>query len=290
MKKPRILIVDADPKAEQTYSKLLSALGGVELSATSQFDQAAEFLKSSSFDLIILRLSNRPAELAGFERLRASEASTPIVVVADPPSVESATASLRLGAGEYLSRAALDNELAAACERLLGQRRRGDEYEVLRRQVERPYTFDDIIGACPAMRKVFQTIEQVADSDVDVLVHGETGTGKELIARSIHRRSRRSAGPFVPVDCGAIPDSLLESEFFGHEKGSFTGAESRRIGLLEFADHGTFFLDELGELPAILQAKLLRTLQERKIRRVGGRRRSPSTCESSRLRLAIWKK
>ena len=145
------------------------------------------------------------------------------------------------------------------------------EYALLRRQVERPYSFDDIIGACPAMRKVFETIEQVADSDVDVLVVGETGTGKELIARSIHRRSRRPAGPFVPVDCGAIPDSLLESEFFGHEKGAFTGADSRRIGLLEFADHGTFFLDELGELPLVMQAKLLRTLQERKIRRVGGR-------------------
>ena len=123
----------------------------------------------------------------------------------------------------------------------------------------------------PAMRKVFETIQQVADSDVDVLVHGETGTGKELIARSIHRRSRRAAGPFVPVDCGAIPESLLESEFFGHEKGAFTGADSRRIGLLEFADHGTFFLDELGELPLVMQAKLLRTLQERKIRRLGGR-------------------
>jgi transcriptional regulator with PAS, ATPase and Fis domain len=118
---------------------------------------------------------------------------------------------------------------------------------------------------------VFATIEQVANSDVDVLVVGETGTGKELVARSIHRRSRRSGEPFVPVDCGAIPDSLLESELFGHEKGAFTGAESRRIGLLEFADRGTFFLDELGELPMLLQAKLLRTLQERKIRRVGGR-------------------
>src|SRR4029079_13697426 len=141
----------------------------------------------------------------------------------------------------------------------------------LRRQVEKPYSFDDSIGGCPSMRKVFETIEQVAESDVDVLVVGETGTGKELVARSIHRRSKRAAGPFVPVDCGAIPESLLESEFFGHEKGAFTGADNRRIGLVEFADRGTFFLDELAELPLLLQAKLLRTLQERKIRRVGGR-------------------
>ena len=121
------------------------------------------------------------------------------------------------------------------------------------------------------MQKVFATIEQVADSNVDVLVIGETGTGKELIARAIHRLSGRGAKPFVPVDCGAIPDNLLESELFGHERGAFTGADARRNGLFEFADGGTFFLDELGELPLQLQPKLLRTLQERKVRRVGGR-------------------
>ncbi len=120
------------------------------------------------------------------------------------------------------------------------------------------------------MKKVFATIEQVAASNVDVLVIGDTGTGKELVARAIHRRSPRASAPFVPVDCGAIPENLLESELFGHERGAFTGADNRRIGLLEFADGGTFFLDELGELPAVLQAKLLRTLQERKVRRVGG--------------------
>ena len=194
-----------------------------------------------------------------------------MIVVTAAPHLESATASLRLGAGDYLTKPLDRDALAASAARLLGGRRLEAEYELLRRQVERPYSFDDMIGGCPAMHKVFDTIEQVADSDVDVLVVGETGTGKELVARSIHRRSRRAAGPFVPVDCGAIPESLLESEFFGHEKGAFTGADSRRIGLLEFADRGTFFLDELGELPLLLQAKLLRTLQERKIRRVGGR-------------------
>lgn len=131
--------------------------------------------------------------------------------------------------------------------------------------------FDDFIGSSPAMARVYETIEQVAGLDVDVLIHGETGSGKELVARAVHRRSRRAERPFIPVDCGAIPDNLLESEFFGHERGAFTGADSRRVGLLEAADRGTFFLDELGELPLLLQAKLLRTLQERKIRRVGGR-------------------
>ena len=126
------------------------------------------------------------------------------------------------------------------------------------------------IGRSPAMREVFDTIGRVAATNVDVLIVGETGTGKELVARSIHERSRRSTGRFVPVDCGAIPDNLLESEFFGYERGAFTGADRQRNGLLEFASGGTFFLDEVGELPLLLQAKLLRTLQERQLRRVGG--------------------
>jgi two-component system response regulator HydG len=135
---------------------------------------------------------------------------------------------------------------------------------------DRDTLIDSFVGSSPAMRKVFSTIRRVANANVDVLIIGETGTGKELAARSVHDLSDRSIGPFVPVDCGAIPESLLESEFFGYEKGAFTGAERQRTGLLEMANSGTFFLDELGDLPLVLQAKLLRTLQERKLRRVGG--------------------
>ena len=130
--------------------------------------------------------------------------------------------------------------------------------------------FSGIIGSSSVMRKVFQTIEQVASTDVDVLIHGETGTGKELAARATHERSNRRESRFVAVDCGAIPPNLMESEFFGYERGAFTGADAQRIGLMEFADGGTLFLDEVGELPLLLQAKLLRTLQERRFRRVGG--------------------
>lgn len=130
--------------------------------------------------------------------------------------------------------------------------------------------FDSFVGSSPLMREVFSTIERVAETDVDVLILGETGTGKELVARAVHNQSRRANERFVPVDCGAIPENLLESELFGYERGAFTGADRQRTGLLELANKGTFFLDEIGDLPQVLQAKLLRTLQERTLRRVGG--------------------
>ena len=271
MKTARLLIVDTNAATDALYRQALSGLG------TSSCFRARDRGRSPAVGRAIVQSADcgsrsSAGQRAGdFARDHEIDADLPVILVEQAPTLATATAGLRLGASDYLTGPLVAADLAAAARRLLGGRRLEAEYELLRRQVERPYSFDDIIGACPAMRKVFETIEQVADSGVDVLVVGETGTGKELVARSIHRRSRRAEGPFVPVDCGAIPENLLESEFFGHEKGAFTGADSRRIGLLEFADHGTFFLDELGELPLVMQAKLLRTLQERKIRRVGGR-------------------
>ncbi|MBX7165431.1 MAG: sigma-54 dependent transcriptional regulator [Pirellulales bacterium] len=270
MSKPRLLIVD-EPAAREAYQAALNSLGGAEAVFESRDENAIRRLREEPFDLLIARIEP-PAQ--GFELLRegrAADPALPVILVASTSSVETATRSLRAGASDYLAQPWQPDELVAAARRLLAERRREQEHELLRRQVERPYSFDELIGTSPAMQAVYRTIEQVADSDVPVLVIGETGTGKELVARSIHRRSRRAAASFVPVDCGAIPESLLESEFFGHERGTFTGAEARRIGLLEFADGGTFFLDELGELPLLMQAKLLRTLQEKQIRRVGGR-------------------
>jgi DNA-binding NtrC family response regulator len=271
MKKPHILIVEADAAAQRQYRAALTRLDSPELCFVPSAQAAEQQLRSGSVDLLIAGVDSNPAELELLRVARQFDAELPMIVVTAAPDVTSATVSLRLGAGDYLTKPVDADALAASAARLLGERRLEAEYELLRRQVEQPYRFDDMIGGCPAMQKVFDTIDQVANSGVDVLVVGETGTGKELVARSIHSRSRRAQGPFVPVDCGAIPESLLESEFFGHEKGSFTGADNKRIGLMEFADGGTFFLDELGELPFLLQAKLLRTLQERKIRRVGGR-------------------
>jgi DNA-binding NtrC family response regulator len=247
-------------------------LGKSELTVAGDIDSAKSKLSELTFDLFVAAVE--PSRLDGLELLkiaRQSEPQLPVILIADQPTVETVTAGLRLGADDFLARDRLRAELAPTIRRLIEERRLGAENVLLRRQVERPYSLDDIIGTSPPMQKVFAIIQQVADSNVDVLVVGETGTGKELVARSIHRQSGRASAPFVPVDCGAIPDNLLESELFGHECGAFTGADSRRIGLLEFADNGTFFLDELGELPLQLQPKLLRTLQERKVRRVGGR-------------------
>lgn len=272
MKKARVLIVDDDPSLQDAYRGALETKVPCDLAFDSTAAAAQDRLKSEAFDALVVAI--HPPDLDGIALLRATretDSNLPVVMVTDSPTVESAAASLRLGAGDYLTKPFAADDLAASVKHVLQARRLGQEHELLRRQVERPYSFDDIIGTCPPMRKVFETIAQVADSDVDVLVVGETGTGKELVARAIHRRSRRAKKPFVPVDCGAIPENLLESEFFGHERGAFTGADSRTIGLLEFADEGTFFLDELAELPLLLQAKLLRVLQERKIRRVGGR-------------------
>jgi DNA-binding NtrC family response regulator len=266
MKKARILIVDADAAAVDRYRAALGGAVSADYSQASSVESAAERLRAEAFDLMIADLGDRTADASGLlEAIRQLDPQLSVILVAsDSPQ--------SLADGQVAMTRPFDPAvLAQTAERLLSRRRMGAENELLRRQVERPYGFDDMIGGCAAMQKVFDTIEQVANSDVDVLVVGETGTGKELVARSIHRRSRRAAGPFVPVDCGAIPESLLESEFFGHERGAFTGADSRRIGLVEFADRGTFFLDELGELPSVLQAKLLRMLQERKVRRVGGR-------------------
>ena len=269
MKRAHVLLIDNDPAVEPLVR---NALSGADMRWEPNPQAALSLLTTESFDLVLAAIAPPAIDgLALLETVQNIDSSLPVILLAREPSVKSATAGLRLGAADYLTKPLAAEDVARSASRVLAGRRVDAEHQLLRRQIERPYTFEEIIGASPPMRRVYETIEQVAASNVDVLVLGATGTGKELVARAIHRRSRRADRPFVPVDCGAIPDNLLESELFGHERGAFTGADSRRIGLLEFADGGTVFLDELGELPLLLQAKLLRTLQERRIRRVGGR-------------------
>jgi len=276
MASARLFIFDSDQAAAARYEPALANLEPTELVVVSDLKGAGKLLAAESFDgLVVAIRSAEGRELELIAAARQTDGEVPAVAVCAKPTAENALAALKLGGVDFLTPPLDDNALAQAVDRMLSARRTEAENALLRRQAGRPYVFDDMIGTCAAMRRVFDVIAQVADSGVDCLIHGETGTGKELVARSIHTRSKRADKPFVPVDCGAIPDNLLESEFFGHERGAFTGADKREIGLLEFADGGTFFLDELGELPLLLQAKLLRTLQERRIRRVGGRMEIP---------------
>jgi DNA-binding NtrC family response regulator len=267
----RVLVVDDEPGMLEVCSDILREIPRVRVVTEQDSTRAARLLTDEGWELLITDLC-MPA-VDGLQLLRIArerDGELPVLMLTAFPSVETAVDSMKHGAADYLTKPFLPDDLLHTVRRLLDARQLRAENLLLRRQVERGYAFGEMIGGSPAIQAVFDFIEQVAATDVDVLITGETGTGKELVARSIHQRSRRSEKRFVPVDCGAIPDDLLESELFGHERGAFTGAHAKSMGLLEFAHRGTFFMDEVGQLPLKLQAKLLRALQERRIRRVGG--------------------
>jgi DNA-binding NtrC family response regulator len=272
---PRILIVDPAGPTALPYARLAARLQPLELRVETSLDRALATLARDSWDLGVVTARSGPSADVLHAALRKADPQLPMVVIDPRPSVDTARACLQAGAGDYLPINRVETDLEDALVRLSSLARHRAAEEVLRRAVERPYTFENFLGESPAMQEVYSIIDRIAASSVDVLVTGETGTGKELVARAIHARSRRAAGPFVPIDCGAIPDALMESELFGHERGAFTGADARRMGLVEVADGGTLFLDEVAELPLPLQAKLLRVLQERRVRRVGARQENP---------------
>lgn len=268
--KRRILVVDDEQGMLEVCADTLQKLSETEIIIESKSTLAAERFSHESFDLLVADICM--PRMNGVDLLRLARQRDPDIaalMLTAFPTVESAVESMKLGAADYIIKPFLPDDLLAAVQRLLECKKLREENRLLRRAVERSYVFRDIIGTSPPMQRVFEDIGRIAKTNFDVLIIGETGTGKELVARAIHQHSKRSEGPFVPVDCGAIPDLLMESEFFGHERGAFTGATSASIGLAEFANQGTFFLDEITQLPLHLQAKLLRVLQERKIRRVG---------------------
>jgi DNA-binding NtrC family response regulator len=199
--------------------------------------------------------------------------SLPVVVITAHGTVDNAVEALRRGAFDYLVKPLRTEELPALVDRAVKRSALEREVARLRRELDGQPRTSPLQGTTPAMQEVFKQIATVALSDAPVLVRGESGTGKELVARTIHRASRRAAGPFEPIDCGALPESLLESELYGHERGAFTGAAARKRGRIELAQGGTLFLDEVGELPPPSQAKLLRFLAEREIVRLGGHER-----------------
>jgi len=269
--KTKILIVDGAPEALNKYRRTLRDLPGVEILMEDQSLRVAERLENERPAVLITEL--QMPQLSGLELLRLGRQRDPdliVIVLAANPTVELAVECMKLGAAEFVTKPFLPEELLRTVQSLLEAKKVANEKVVVREEWQRDSSFGEILGKSGVMRKVFNGIQRAAKAPFDVLVSGETGTGKELVAQAIHQRSRRRAGPFVAVDCGAIPHDLLESEFFGHERGAFTGAQGRKVGLLEAANQGTFFLDELAQLPLHLQAKLLRVLQERRIRRLGG--------------------
>ncbi|OUS36169.1 response regulator [Oleispira antarctica] len=260
----RILVVEDEKIIRQAVKRLLERQGHEIFEADSL--HVAKELTFSDYDMIIsdLRLpggnGTELIELAG---------ETPVLIMTSYASLKSAVDAMKLGAVDYIAKPFDHEEMSLTVERILKQRNLSRSNEVLQHEIEKEYPVTGIIGSSPLMMKLFGKISKVAPTDATVLIQGESGTGKELVARALHTQSRRKDAPMISVNCAAIPESLIESELFGHEKGAFTGAATLRLGLVEAADGGTLFLDEIGELPLEAQARLLRVLQEGEIRRVG---------------------
>jgi DNA-binding NtrC family response regulator len=266
----RILIVDDEPDMVENCARILGRASYDCLTATDG-RRAIALLESERPDLLVTDL--KMPEIDGMELLRRAhdlDPALPVIMITAFATIESAVAAVKDGAFDFLPKNFSVDQLRVAVERALRHRGLQVENRNLRDQLQQAFGLDNIIGRSPAMTQVFELLRKAARSEANILVVGESGTGKELIARAIHANSPRAAKAFVPVDCASLPEQLLESELFGHEKGAFTGAIRSKPGLMEVAHLGTLFLDEIGELPPALQVKLLRALQERQIRRVGG--------------------
>lgn len=271
----RILIVEDEPIIRSSLKRLLER-NGYEASEAGSVHDALEQHDLTSFDLIIsdLRLPGAPGtELIG------PAGKTPVLIMTSYASLRSAVDSMKLGAMDYIAKPFDNKDMLANVARILNDSRQAEpsapaQPAASERTSQSTNDNQDlgIIGSSPAMQSLFGKIRKVAPTDSSVLINGESGTGKELVARALHNLSPRSQAPMISVNCAAIPETLIESELFGHERGAFTGADKARAGLVEAADGGTLFLDEIGELPLEAQARLLRVLQESEIRRVGSTR------------------
>jgi len=270
----RLLIVDDD---DEIRSQLKWALGGAyELLLAGDRASALEQFRACRPMVVLLDLGlppnpDSPEEGLGIlAELLAIEKLTKVIIVTGQGEKQNALRAVGAGAYDFLSKPVDLDELKVILRRAFHLARIEREYRDLHHRLDED-GFEDMLGASPSMQQLFNTVRKVAATDAPVLILGESGTGKEKAALAIHRRSQRKGGPFVPINCSAIPETLLESELFGHEKGAFTGAHTQRKGRIESAIGGTLFLDEIGELPLAIQVKLLRYLQEHRIERVGGR-------------------
>ena len=266
----KILVVD-DEQSMAQFLAIVLRKEGYQVSTVQNGRDALEKVKAEAFDVVITDI--RMPGMDGIQLLQGikkHDPSLPVVIMTAYASQQTAIDAVNLGAFQYLIKNAKNDEIKLIVRNAIEMRKVRVENQYLKRELRKGHDEKTIIGSSDEMLRVFKMVEKVADSEATIMIQGESGTGKELIAREVHYRSRRSNGPFVSINCGAIPRDLLESSLFGHVKGSFTGAVRDSQGLLQVAEGGTFFLDEVGETPLATQVKLLRALQEREIIPVGG--------------------
>jgi two-component system, NtrC family, response regulator HydG len=273
----RVLIIDDNETMREGMAATVRRMGH-EVAMSGSGAEGLALLRKQGADFVITDLKmDGVSGLDVLEGVKRIDPACPALIVTAFGTVETAVQAMRLGAMDFLQKPFAPEVLRLKVERALelrretmGRQRAEAEVEALRADAAQPYGMGEMVGRAPQMRALFESIEKVAPSDVAVHISGESGTGKELVARAVHTQSKRAAGPFVKVNCGALTETLLESELFGHEKGAFTGAIKRKLGRFELADKGTLFLDEIGDMSPNLQLKLLRVLQEREFERVGG--------------------
>jgi two-component system response regulator HydG len=266
----RVLIVDDDESHAQAVADSLERLGRYDCVVANSGARGAALVESDTFDIVITDL--RMGDVDGLAILRKAKEELPdaeVILLTGHGSINSAVTAMQHGAYTYLTKPLDIHELRAAVEKASERLRLLRQTAELNRRLDEKFGFEGVIGSSPQMHRIITQLQQIAPTDSTVLIEGENGTGKELVARAIHQNSRRKSKPFVPLNISALSESILESELFGHEKGSFTGAERRRIGQFEWANGGTLFLDEVGEMPMNTQIKLLRVLEDGQITRVG---------------------
>jgi len=265
-----ILIVD-DERSMREFLAIYLRRAGYAVEAADGGAQALATMKNREFDIVITDL--RMPDIGGLEVLAETKKRHPetqVIVVTAFATADTAIAAMKAGAYDYLTKPFKVDEVGLVVERALERRNLQKQNVALRDEIKGRYRLERLIGKSEPMQRLFEMLQKIAPAKTSVLLIGESGTGKELVSRAIHELSPRSGQPFVAINCGAIPETLIESELFGHVKGSFTGATTDKTGLFEAANGGTLFLDEIAELPIAMQVKLLRALQERKIKRVGG--------------------
>ena len=264
----KILIVDDELAIRESLRMILQQ--DYEVLAVSSGAEALEKMRESEIDLVLLDVIMPGLDgIQLLERMK-SEYDIPVIMITAANTIKTAVQAMKLGAYDYISKPFDVDEIKIVVQKVLSIQDLSKEVEYLRAEISKTYGFENLIGGTKEMQEIFRLINQIAVSDTSVLILGESGTGKELVARAIHFNSLRKNKPFIPINCAAIPDTLIESELFGHERGAFTGASNKRIGKFEQAHSGTLFLDEIAELSLSTQAKILRFLQEREFTRVGG--------------------